>query len=113
MAEKENDSSYWRGRAAEARAMADEMQDAKAKAIMLEIVESYERIAMSAEVHRSSSKEPDVDTPEHWHKRAKEARILADSLRDPNPKRVMLGIAESYEKLAKAAEERAKKPSRS
>ena len=44
--------------------MADEMQDAKAKAIMLEIVESYERIAASVEVHRSSSKETDVDTPE-------------------------------------------------
>ena len=92
--------------------MAGEMQDAKAKAIMLEIVESYERIAASVEVHRSSSKETDVDTPEHWRKRAKEARILAEE-RDPNPKRVMLGIAQSYEKLAKAADERAKKPSRS
>ena len=56
MPAKENDSSYWRGRAAEARAMADEMQDAKAKVIMLEIVESYERIAASVEARARSAK---------------------------------------------------------
>jgi hypothetical protein len=57
MAEKENDSKYWRGRAAEARAMAEEMRDHVAKVIMLEIVQSYERIAASVEVHERLAKE--------------------------------------------------------
>jgi hypothetical protein len=56
MAEKENDSKYWRGRAAEARAMADEMRDHVTKAVMLEIVESYERIAASVEARELSAK---------------------------------------------------------
>ena len=45
MAEKENDFKHWSGRAAQARAMADELRDVEAKTIMLEIVKSYERIA--------------------------------------------------------------------
>jgi len=49
-----------------------------------------------------------IDTPEHWRERAKQTRALADAISDPNTKRVMLGIAESYEMLAKDAEERAK-----
>jgi hypothetical protein len=59
MAEKENDSKYWHGRAAQARAMADEMRDAEAKAVMLEIVESYERIAASFEARERSAKGSD------------------------------------------------------
>jgi hypothetical protein len=56
MADKENDSKYWRGRAAEARAMVDEMRDHVTKATMLEIVESYERIAASVEARERSAK---------------------------------------------------------
>jgi hypothetical protein len=48
MAEQENDSKYWRGRAAEARAKANQMRDPVAKGIMLEIAESYDRIAEHA-----------------------------------------------------------------
>ena len=47
-----------------------------------------------------------IDTPKHWRMRAEEARAIAETMTHPETKRVMLGIAESYEKLAKAAEAR-------
>ena len=39
----------------------------------------------------------------YWRKRAEEARSLADGMRDAQT-RVMLGIAESYEQIAKSYE---------
>jgi hypothetical protein len=42
----------------------------------------------------------------HWRDRAEKARMHADQLTDPEAKHMMLGIAESYEKLAQRAEER-------
>jgi DNA-binding ferritin-like protein len=47
-----------------------------------------------------------VDDAEHWHKRAEEARTLAEQMKDPHTKSLMLGIAESYEKIAKLTAER-------
>ena len=46
------------------------------------------------------------DNPEQWRKRAEEARTVADGMRNPETKRIMLGIAASYEVLAKRAEQR-------
>lgn len=46
-----------------------------------------------------------VDNPEYWRKRAEEARTLAEQMRDPQTKALMLGVAESYEKIAKWAAE--------
>ena len=46
-------------------------------------------------------------TPEHWLARAKEARQMADGIKDADAKRAMLAIAENYEKIAKRAEARA------
>jgi hypothetical protein len=43
-------------------------------------------------------------TPEHWRDRAQEARAMADNITDPDAKRAMLDIAESYEKIAERAE---------
>jgi len=44
--------------------------------------------------------------PKHWRERAEEARVHAEQISDPESKRMMLKIAEDYEKLAKRAEER-------
>jgi hypothetical protein len=46
-----------------------------------------------------------------WRARAAEARTLADQLTHPEAKRLMLEIAEKYERLASAAEsQRGKTP---
>jgi len=42
----------------------------------------------------------------HWRNWAEEARIHAEEIRDPGARRLMFGIAESYEHLAAKAEER-------
>jgi hypothetical protein len=42
----------------------------------------------------------------HWRNHAEEARALADVLTDPEARRVMLGIAEGYDKLVQQAEVR-------
>jgi hypothetical protein len=42
----------------------------------------------------------------HWQERAEQARVHAEQMTDPKAKRVMLVIAESYERLAKDASER-------
>ena len=47
--------------------------------------------------------------PEHWRQRAEEARRMVDLMGDIPSKEAMLRIAEDYERLAKRAEERAKR----
>ena len=44
-----NDPAHWRRRAAEARSMADQLDDPAAKKAMLEIADQYERIAAIAQ----------------------------------------------------------------
>jgi len=46
---------------------------------------------------------PDVNDPEYWHQRAKEARILAEQMGDETAKQTMLRIADDYDKLAARA----------
>jgi hypothetical protein len=46
------------------------------------------------------------EDPEYWRKRAEEARSIGEQMRDTHMKAVMLGIAQSYEKIAKWVEER-------
>jgi hypothetical protein len=48
------------------------------------------------------------EDPEHWRDRAEEARATAEQMHDSESKRLMLGIAEDYEKLAARAENRKK-----
>jgi hypothetical protein len=48
-----------------------------------------------------------INDPEHWRRRAGEARNVADSLDDPEARRTMLKIAGEYEHLAERARERA------
>jgi hypothetical protein len=53
-----------------------------------------------------------IDLPEHWRARAEESRVLAEQLSDPETRRMMLGIAQSYERLAERAAERLKHENR-
>ena len=50
-----------------------------------------------------------LNDPEHWRKRADEARSLANDMKDEISKQMMLQIADDYERLAKRAEARAKR----
>jgi hypothetical protein len=44
--------------------------------------------------------------PEHWRKRADEARSLADDMNDKISKQMTLQIADDYEHLARRAKQR-------
>ena len=48
---KYRDVGYWRTRAAEARAIADDMDDQRSRAIMWDIARQYEQLAYHAERH--------------------------------------------------------------
>jgi FRG domain-containing protein len=50
-----------------------------------------------------------VDDPAHWRGRGAETRPLADEMKDKISRRMILEIADVYERLAKHVEERAKK----
>jgi hypothetical protein len=52
-----------------------------------------------------------VSDPQHWRRRAEEARTLADELTDAEAKRKMLKIAEDYVTLAIRAEHRLRRHS--
>jgi hypothetical protein len=49
---------------------------------------------------------PDRFSSEYWHARAEEARAIAGQMKDENTRNTMLGIARSYDHLARRAEER-------
>jgi hypothetical protein len=40
----------------------------------------------------------------HWRERAEQARAMAERMEDPESVRIILGIAESYDRLADRAE---------
>jgi hypothetical protein len=52
-----------------------------------------------------------IDDPDYWRKRAEEARTIAERMTDTHTKALMLGVAESYEKIAKFAAGSADEPS--
>ena len=43
---------------------------------------------------------PDEDSSQHWRNRASETRGRAERMKDPISKRLLLGLAASYERLA-------------
>jgi len=45
---------------------------------------------------------------QYWRSRADEARVLAELLEDAQSRRIMLGIAGDYERMAELAEQRLK-----
>jgi hypothetical protein len=50
-----HDPAHWRQRAEQARTIADQMNDAEAKGMMLKIAEDYEKLAKRAEVRVAKS----------------------------------------------------------
>ena len=48
----------------------------------------------------------EIDAAERWRTLAAEARGKAEELTDPEAKRIMLSIAEGYERLAQHADAR-------
>jgi predicted DNA-binding ribbon-helix-helix protein len=66
-------------------------------AIRLFVLDVYRDQLASWGRHWAMSK---VSDPQHWRRRAEEARTLADELTDPEAKRKMLKIAEDYKTLS-------------
>jgi hypothetical protein len=47
-----------------------------------------------------------MNDPDHWRDRAEEGRRIAEDMVDPEAKRMMLDIADGYDRLAEHAEKR-------
>lgn len=47
-----------------------------------------------------------IDDPKHWYDRAAEMRVLADGMANVEAQRMMLRLAEDYDKLGDRAAER-------
>jgi hypothetical protein len=47
-----------------------------------------------------------VDDPHYWYARAEESRVLAEQMVDPEARRIMFGIAKSYDLIAQRTGER-------
>ena len=47
-----------------------------------------------------------INDADYWRKRAEEARTISEGMTDAHTKSLMLGVAESYEKITKWAEDR-------
>jgi hypothetical protein len=61
-----DDAAHWRSRAAEARLLAAQITDAKAKAMMLDTALGYEKIAQHAEMRAAeANKQADIDAKAH------------------------------------------------
>jgi hypothetical protein len=51
-----------------------------------------------------------LDEPKHWQEHAEEARSISEQLSDPESRRMILRMADNYERLAAHARRRMKGP---
>jgi hypothetical protein len=51
-----------------------------------------------------------LDDVEHWRQRAREARAQAEQMTDSHAKQLMLTVADSYDRIAQRASDRAAIP---
>jgi hypothetical protein len=54
-----------------------------------------------------------IDDVKYWRHRSDEARALAEKMTSPDFKRIVYDIAETYQRMAQCAEERARRRDRS
>jgi hypothetical protein len=52
-----------------------------------------------------------INDAKHWRDRAAEMRVLSDTMKDEETQRIMLTLANDYDKLADRAEDRAMRDS--
>jgi hypothetical protein len=54
-----------------------------------------------------------VSSAQYWRNRARVARTNADKTKDPRTKRMLLGIAEAYDRLAERVQRRLRRAKKS
>jgi hypothetical protein len=55
---------HWRARATQTRSLLDQISDPESRQSMLEIAESYERLALRAEARRHCTLPPEAEAPQ-------------------------------------------------
>ena len=90
-----NDAKHWRDRAAEMRALSDEMKDVEVRPLILRLANEYDKLAHRAE-DRAAHNEPG---PSERH--AVEYRRVAAQLKDPQLKKRLGDMADVWDMLAR------------
>jgi hypothetical protein len=89
------DAKYWRDRAAEMRALSDEMKDVEVGSLILRLANDYDKLADRAE-DRAAHNEPG---PSEQH--AAEYRQVAAQMKDPQLKKRLEDMADVWDMLAR------------
>jgi hypothetical protein len=87
------DAKHWRDRAAEMRALSDEMKDVEVRSLILRLANDYDKLADRAE-DRAAHNEPG---PSEQH--AAEYRQVAAQMKDPQLKKRLEDMADVWDML--------------
>src|SRR5262249_30431879 len=90
-----NDAKHWRDRAAEMRALSDEMKDVEVRSLILRLANDYDKLADRAE-DRAAHDEPG---PSEQH--AAEYRQVAAQMKDPQLKKQLEHMANGGHRLGR------------